>query len=261
MSFKNTPVATLQQPVNKGRPNPPAADQAAQPQRAARGRRPGQWPALVRMLVSLLLIWHVLAVFLAPLSVSVDMAPKSDNEPPLTAVVAQRPPMQWYLDALYLNHGYSFFAPEPPEGHLIHFQVLDERGGVVKEGQFPSKTDQWPRLRYHRYFMLAEQCIVPAPTESESKRWEQEFLKCYARELLREYGGQSAVVERIVHYPLHRDDALRNMQLDDPRTFKSEMKVTQRRQDLELPAPTQSGAWNQSQVRRDIASGWQGERR
>ncbi|HEY4234066.1 MAG TPA: hypothetical protein VGM76_11605 [Lacipirellulaceae bacterium] len=252
-------MATLQQPVNKGRPNPPAPEQVAQAQRAARGRRPGGWPLFVRLLISLLVSWHLLAVFMAPLSVSVDMAPKTDSEPPMTTVLAQHPPMQWYLDALYLNHGYHFFAPDPPEGHLIHFQVLDERGSVIKEGQFPSKTDQWPRLRYHRYFMLADQCSVPAPTEAAAKQWQQAFLRSYARELLREYGGQSVRVQRITHFPLFRQDALKNMPLDDPHTYKTEMEVVQRRQDLELPAPTQNGAYNQ--LRRDVASGWQGERR
>jgi hypothetical protein len=252
-------VATLQQPVMKGRPNPPAGDQAAQGQRAVRGRKTGQWPLFVRLLISLLVAWHLLAVFMAPLSVSVEMAPKSDNEPPMTTVLAQHSPMQWYLDALYLNHGYHFFAPDPPEGHLIHFQVLDERGGIVKEGQFPSKAEQWPRLRYHRYFMLADQCSIPLATEADSKRWEQEFLRAYARELLREYGGLSARVQRITHFPLYRQDALKNMPLDDPHTYKTEMEVTQRRQDLDLPVPSQSGAYNQ--LRRDVASGWQGERR
>jgi hypothetical protein len=260
-STRNYVVATLQQqPVNKGRPNPPAQDQPAQPQRnAARGRRPGQWPLFVRLMISLFVSWHVLAVFMAPMSVSVDMAPKTDNEPPMTTVLAQRPPMQWYLDALYLNHGYHFFAPDPPEGHLIKYQVLDERGAEINRGEFPSKTDQWPRLRYHRYFMLADQCSVPAPTEAESKQWQQQFLRSYARELLREYGGQSVRVQRVTHFPLYRQDALKNMPLDDPHTYKTEMEVTQRRQDLELPAPTQSGAIYQ--LRRDVASGWQGERR
>ena len=53
--------------------------------------------------------------------------------------LAQKPPMQWYLDALYLNHGYSFFAPEPGIGYLIHYDLLDGRGGVVKQGSFPGQ--------------------------------------------------------------------------------------------------------------------------
>ena len=104
------------------------------------------------------------------------------------------------------------------------------------------------------------QCEVAAPSEAEAKQWEQSYLKNYARELLREYGGQTVRVQRVTHFPLYRQDALKNMPLDDPHTFKTEMEVTQRRQDLDLPAPTQGGAWN-GQMRRDIASGWQGERR
>jgi len=217
--------------------------------RGRAGRRPAQLSFPVRAILSLLFIWHVTAVFMAPMSISVA------NIDSVVNWVAQRTWMQRYLDALYLNHGYHFFAPDPGDGHLIHFQVMDERGSVIKEGEFPNLKDQWPRLRYHRYFMLADQCQLPAPSEAEERRWTETYLKTYARQLLREYGGQSVRVQRIVHYPLFMDDALKGRSLTYPETYRTEMEVVQRRQDLDLPAPSQSG-W--IQLRRDVASGWRG---
>jgi len=257
-------VAAVQQPINRGRPNPPLPEQSAPTQRMARPRKSGGWPLFVRVFVSLFVLFHLFAVFIAPMSMAVSLVPRRETDRPLAIAVAQRPPVQWYLDALYLNHGYSFFAPDPGEGHLIRFQVFDDRGSVIKEGEFPSKTDFWPRLRYHRYFMLAEQCQIGIGNDAADKQWQQSYLKNYAKELLREYGGQSVRVQRMVHWPLHREDAAKDppMKLDDPRTYEKQMEVMQRRQDLDMPptSQNQSGAWN-NQIRRDVASGWQGERR
>jgi hypothetical protein len=236
--------------MSKIRPNQPPERDISGASRGRPGRSPGHLPFVVRFVISLLVAWHLTAVFMAPMSISV-----ATTESAIVAI-SQRPPMQWYLDALYLNHGYHFFAPDPGDGHLIRYQVMDDRGGVVKEGEFPNRKDQWPRLRYHRYFMLADQCQLPAPTEAEEKRWQETYLKTYARQLLREYGGQSVRVQRIVHYPLFRDDAIAGRPLTYPETYRMELEVVQRRQDLDLPAPNQSGAWNQ--IRRDVASGWQG---
>src|SRR5687767_8978513 len=121
-------------PAGKPRPNPPQREPGAPP------RRPGRPPAFVRVSVSVLLVWHLTAVFLAPMSV-----PPSSQ---LVIDIAQGPwfprwfgptfqPMQWYLDAFYINHGYYFFAPDPGDGHLIYYDVYDAKGNVVKQGKFP----------------------------------------------------------------------------------------------------------------------------
>jgi hypothetical protein len=176
-------------------------------------------------------------------------------------------PMQKYLDVLYLNHGYHFFAPEPSAGHLIRYQVLDERGGTVAEGEFPSKKDHWPRLLYHRYFMLADQCEVAAPTEAEANQKRDEYLRAYARQILRNYPTAATVnLQRWIHYPLRAEDAVRmdtdpsleqyrNDPLAYPPTYQKEAEVTQRRSDLDQ-ARTVPENWRQ-----DVASGWQGGRR
>jgi len=239
--------------MNKNRPNPPAAErEAASASQRRQNRPPGQWPAAVRLGISLLVMWHVAAVFLAPLSI----APSS----PLALDIAQGTFMQNYLDALYLNHGYHFFAPDPGPGRLIHYWVYNERGDQIDEGEFPNRDLQWPRLLYHRYFMLAEQGDAPIwrPTEAESRHWRQAYLTAYARQLLREHDAAAVRVQRILHLQLSLEHALEGKTLTDPEDYRREEEVVQRRQDMELPPPPPpSGAWNNN-LRRDVASGWQG---
>jgi len=247
MSFKATVAAPPQMKPN--RPNPPGPERDAPAPQRPRNRKPGQLPLAVKLFISLLIVWHVTAVFLAPLSI-----PPSS---PLVVDIAQRPPVQWYLDALYLNHGYHFFAPEPSNGHLIRYEVMDDRGGIIAQGEFPNKKDNWPRLLYHRYFMLADQCEVAAANDAEANQWQQTYLKAYAQQLLREHNGAAVRVERVTHFPLRLPDALDGKPLTYPETYRTEMEVVQRRQDLDMPPPNQSGAWNNN-WRQDVASGWQG---
>ena len=250
MSFKTVAMPPQMKQNRPNQPGPERDTSAQQQPQRPRNPKPGQWPFSVRAGISLLLVWHLAALFLAPLSIQ----PSS----PLVIQVAQQPPMQWYLDALYLNHGYHFFAPEPSNGHLIQYELFDERGGKIAEGKFPDRKEYWPRLLYHRYFMLADQCEVPSQSEGESRQWKQAYLSAYAQQLLREHEGSQARVWRAVHYPAFVDDVVRGMPLDDKRTYENEEPiVTERRQNLTLPTPNQNGAWN-TNWRQDVASGWQG---
>jgi hypothetical protein len=118
---------------------------------------------------------------------------------------------------------------------------------------------------YHRYFMLAEQCQVSAPTEAEENQWRDDYLKAYARQILREYPTAATVrVKRIIHFPLLPEHAIQ-IQTDEsmqqyranplayPPTYKDEVEVTQRRSDLDSPQAAVPNGWRQ-----DVASGWQG---
>jgi hypothetical protein len=87
----------------------------------------------------------------------------------------------WYIDAGYLNHGYFFFAPNPGPSHLIRARIefADGRAPIVET--LPDLKAQWPRLLYHRHFMLSEQLNAQfAPPEpppdlrsdpSQLERW------------------------------------------------------------------------------------------
>jgi hypothetical protein len=130
----------------------------------------------------------------------------------------ERPPMPWlnqvyqpYLDVFYLNHGYGFFAPDPGASHLIEYAIELKDGSQVK-GRFPDLAEHWPRLLYHRHFMLAEQIVAGAP-------------EAYARHLLKTHDARRVRLERIEHVPASPEDVKSGMKLDDPSSYRSEGAV------------------------------------
>ncbi len=92
-----------------------------------------------------------------------------------------KPYSQW----LYLDHGYFFFAPNPGPGHLIRCSLSREKDVELTESEasastrfFPNRKLDWPRLRYHRYFMLSEfynSRYAPRQVTDELKK-DSEFL-------------------------------------------------------------------------------------
>lgn len=218
--------------MSKPRPN-------VSPQRegsTAPARRNNSQPSLAfRLIVSLVLVWHFAGIFLAALSIG----PSSE----LVIGIAQNWPMQWYLDALYLNQGHSFFAPDVGPGHLMRYELFDAGGRVVAQGEIPSTKEYWPRLRYHRHFMLADQAGLPSPDKNYSDLWQRKYLESYARHLLRTNEDALSVrLRRLAHWPLPRNLALQNRKLTDPEGYEVLMEVTQRRGDVAPPAG-QSGHW------------------
>jgi hypothetical protein len=209
-------------------------------------RRDGQLGLGVRIVVSLFLVWHLIAITLGPLSV-----PYSTD---LADAIAQRPPIQWYLDALHFNNGYHFFAPEPPPGFLIRYEIVDKQGKATI-GEFPNKKEYWPRLRYHRHFMLADQATVPHPDEKIAAEWTRKYLTAYAQHLLRVNEGERIRIQRVVHEvlppPMMRRPEDRDKKLDDPSTYRILIEVTQTRRDLEIADEASS---KQTTDRR--AGGW-----
>jgi hypothetical protein len=249
--------------MSKVRPNPPPQREGS----AAPTKRGGRLPLVARIAISAILVWHLTAVFLAPLSI-----------PPtswLVRNVAQGRLMQWYLDAFYLNHGYHFFAPEPGPGHLIHYEIMDERGAVTKQGQFPNSEVQRPRLWYHRHFMLADQAGAGLEDPSDPDLWKRKYMEAYARYLLRTNDGQMVRVRWIEHRPLNPDEGYQlsehqrafpdrpydGLKPNDPATYRTLFEVTQRRSDLG-PDNANGQTGDQTNVwqggRQTIASPWTG---
>ncbi|NIO41435.1 MAG: hypothetical protein GTO41_15415, partial [Burkholderiales bacterium] len=74
---------------------------------------------------------------------------------------------------MFLDHGYRFFAPEPGPGHLVRYEVTTSDGAGAA-GQFPDRDRIWPRLLYHRWFMLSETAFAASsslPSPAEEQRW------------------------------------------------------------------------------------------
>src|SRR5262245_40519274 len=135
-----------------------------------------------RALISALILLHLTAVIAAPMAVG----PSSELQQNLAAAVHP------YLDACYLNHGYRFFCPEPGPGHLVRYRLE----GPEQTGKFPDRQTQWPRLFYHRHFMLSEKLAnmfvpeqVPPPERAEAMKPFEAVARSYANHLLETSGA------------------------------------------------------------------------
>ena len=91
------------------------------------------WSASVRGWVSLILAFHLFCVVLAPLAT---VEPRAGLAVDLQRVVSP------YSEALFLRHGYRFFAPEPGPSHVVHYEVTTRSGETI-QGHFP---DRWEHL-------------------------------------------------------------------------------------------------------------------
>ena len=104
------------------------------------------WSSTTRMVVSALLVGYLFMVVIGPLANPV-------GSKHLTTPLSNffRPAHQ----ALFTGHGYRFFGPDPGPSHLLIYKV-QKSDGVQIEGRFPNRNEHWPRLLYHRWFMLSE---------------------------------------------------------------------------------------------------------
>jgi len=109
---------------------------------------PSKW----RVIISLLLIVHIVAIFMPPFMLQ---ASGSGGTSPIGEMVVDA--LQPYIDIAFLNHGYAFFAPNPGPSHLLRARIEFDDGREPIEETFPNLGQQWPRLLYHRHFMLSEQ--------------------------------------------------------------------------------------------------------
>lgn len=226
---------------NSAQQSPPTRAQPAQKKRAA-GELP--WHPFWRWLMSLAIVLHITAVVSAPWNLATGDALPPGYEalrpqqplPPPESIVWQRPVVARavhdffhdYLNLLYLNHGYEFFAPDPAGTHVVDYQVTQADGQVVT-GRLPSHEQQWPRLLYHRHMMLAEQTQLMGPQSGQQ----------YADHLATLHGGTSQMQLKIhTLLPPHR--VADETPLDAPSTFRTIGTVTGR------PRPT--AAANSTQV-------------
>jgi hypothetical protein len=190
------------------------------------------WSSLAKLVASLLISVHVLAVVAEPFHFFSHSSQRG------TSAAAR--PIRWMLDPyvefLYLNHGYFFFAPEPGPSHLFDCQ-LNFADGDYSTLRYPDKTKQWPRLLYHRHFMLAEflnQLHVPPvepdlakqldPTVVEdwtnARRRYEDVRDSMQRHLQVRNGADSASILRVRHILPGSDEVLKgDRPLNDPALF------------------------------------------
>lgn len=155
--------------------------------------------------LSLWLVFHVFAVFISPAAM-----------PPASPLLEDGYRLALpYNEALFLNHGYHYFAPDPGASTLIGWEIPRE-GEAPVVGRFPDVSIR-PRLLYHRYFMLAENVW------SFDDTTQQEMLKAYARHFAGHFGSDRISLSRISHQPSSIMRLQVGGRLDDPETFQREV--------------------------------------
>jgi hypothetical protein len=103
------------------------------------------WSVRAKIAASVVILLHLAAVISSPLA-----GPPPSSELEKAAGSVAEP----YLQALYLNHGYRFFAPNPGPGQIVRYE-LEMPDGTTREGHFPDRHNLSPRLYYHRHLILA----------------------------------------------------------------------------------------------------------
>ena len=167
------------------------------------------WSITLRVVVSGLLVFHVLAVFVPPFTFATTSGPGTGSPFAEPLMRALKP----YTDVVYLDHGYFFFAPNPGPSHLLRAKLEFADGRPTKELMFPDRSQHWPRLLYHRHFMLAEQLhsdfVPPQPPPGIDPvgmvRWQRardiyvQRRQSFADHLRMRYGAANVTLTRVEH--------------------------------------------------------------
>lgn len=106
-----------------------------------------------KIVLSVLLVFHLAAVFLPPFQFASSNGAR-EGSPFASMLGAWLTP---YVDAMYLDHGYFFFAPNPGPSHLLEARLQFADGRAPTVIRLPDADAHWSRLLYHRHFMLSEQ--------------------------------------------------------------------------------------------------------
>ncbi len=167
------------------------------------------WPPAVRMVVSLGLLIYLAAVIVPPLA---GPPPASD------LAMAALQPLRPLVGSLFLGHGYRFFAPNPGPGHSIQW-TMKMADGSTRKGSIPDREADWPRLLYHRRFMISEKIAsfvplpdAPADVRQQSRGDWQPLVKDVAGHLLHRYGGAEVTLQMTEHYLPDPEELIRSKQ-------------------------------------------------
>lgn len=184
-----------------------------------------------KLLISAAVVLHFLCVLVEPFQFFT-RSPRGESE----AARSARRVLAPYTEMAYLNHGYFFFAPEPGPSHLLACDLTYANGDQA-ELRFPDKQAQWPRLLYHRHFMLAEFLhqlhqppADPALAQVDPaafKQWQssrnvfEQVRESMKTHVAARYDAASVSIRRLVHtLPSSSDVLQRGMPLNDPALYE-----------------------------------------
>jgi hypothetical protein len=178
---------------------------------------PQQPRPAVRIAVSALVMFHVLAVFIGPFA----MPPGTSQLASTCASIFQP-----YVESLCLANGYRFFAPEPGPSHLVRYEIT-LADGTRTHGVFPDRQQHVPRLLYHRYFMLSEFINTidngdapQGPAADAARGPGQAFAKAYAQHLADEYQAKTVNLYLRRHYVPRMSEVHQGMRLSDKALYE-----------------------------------------
>lgn len=155
-------------------------------------------------LVHVWIVFHLASVFIASASV-----------PPATRLAGQAwSKVGGYLQFLYLNHGYHFFSPDPGSSTLVAYEATLPNGDVLWN-RIPNRNI-WPRLNYHRHFMLTEHMAASVGARPEI---EELLVETYATEIGRQTGASKVLIYEVEHELSRTYQVLAGRHLDDPVTY------------------------------------------
>lgn len=200
------------------------------------------WPASWRIAASVLLALHVSAIYVGPFS----MGAMGVTSPlALTLRQAYRP----YLEAVATQYqGYQFFN-EPGPSHLIRYELDFDGDRPMAGGVLPDIESHWPRLLYHRHFMLTETAYTlvsrtapPTPPPGLEvgtpayQSWREfrdadaklssDFLKSYAEHLLYVHDARRVRLYGIERRLPSPQDVIDERMPGDPSFVSEELLVT-----------------------------------
>ncbi|NNJ27804.1 hypothetical protein [Alienimonas chondri] len=167
----------------------------------------------------LALAYHLISLAVGPAT----MPPSSPTQQSLFAT------SRGYLTALYLNHGYHYFAPDPGPSTLLEYEGTKADGTPVA-GVIPDAEGHFPRLLYHRHFMLTERLAGPAGLS-------REYHAALARGLGIETGAEELSLTILTHRMSEVEEVRAGFPLDDPATYQSRALGTFDAGPLDDPAP------------------------
>lgn len=184
-----------------------------------------RWSGPLRVAVSIAVLIHLTLVFCVPLSM---VEPGS----PLAGWLVSN--LRPYVQAGNISHGYAFFAPDPGRwSHLIRYRIEFNDGRAAIEGTMPSLNEQWPRLLYHRHFMLTEQLgalasrvdelnsfEAPAEQRAAAERELRDLASSYARHLLHAHGADHVSIDLVRHNVPTYIDVRDGRTLDDESLYE-----------------------------------------
>ena len=139
------------------------------------------WSPSARRMATVMILFHIAAVVIAPWS---SPPPSSDLSRSLASLDSTLPEVDVVGQRLPLFRTRSRAQP-------LGTVRIAAAGRVIGQGTFPDRKRHWPRLLYHRQFMISEMIaseLPPPVSPAEMARWNENERRMYERE--RRHGGR-----------------------------------------------------------------------